>query len=136
MREVGVVESTNGNLAVVSVKRNTACGGSCASCSAKCHLKANQITVGNKIGAMPGDVVEIEMKTSTVLKSAFKVYILPLLLFFLGYFFVEYKTKSQLFSLIGGLIAFSITFIFLLIWDRLNKEKFTTTIIEIKEKRT
>lgn len=136
MREVGVVESTNGNLAVVSVKRYTACGGSCANCSAKCNLKANQITVGNKIGAMPGDVVEIEMKTSTVLKSAFKVYILPLLLFFLGYFLVEYKTRSQLFSLIGGLIVFGVTFIFLLIWDRLNKEKFTTTIIDIKEKRT
>ena len=136
MREVGVVEAVNGTNAVVSVKRSTACGDSCATCSAQCNLKGNKITVANKIGAMPGDLVEIEMKTSTVLKSAFMVYILPLLMFFLGYFLTEYKTNSETEALIFSLAAFAVTFVFLLIWDKLNKEKFSTTITEIIEKRT
>ncbi len=135
MREVGVVESTNGTIAVVSVKRSTACGDSCATCSSQCKVKGNKITVGNKIGAMPGDKVEIEMKTATVLKSAFLVYIFPIFMFFLGYFVTEYKTRSENKSLIAGLLVFAVTFIFLLIWDKVNKEKFVTSITEIIEKR-
>ena len=135
MREVGVVESINKNTAVVCVKRSTACGDSCATCSAQCNQKGNKITVLNKIGAMPGDMVRIEMQTSTVLKSAFMVYILPLLMFFLGYFPAEYKTNSETKSLIFGLAAFLVTFVFLLIWDKLNKEKFSTIITDIIEKR-
>ena len=84
---------------------------------------------------MVGDKVEIEMKTSTVLKSAFMVYILPLLMFFLGYFVAEYKTGSETKSLVCGLVAFFVTFLFLLLWDKLNKEKFSTTITNIIEKR-
>ena len=135
MQEIGVVESTNGALAIVSVKRSTACGDSCETCSTQCNFKGNKITVGNKIGAMPGDTVKIEMKTSTVLKSAFMVYILPILMLFSGYFITEYKTGSETKSLFAGLLAFGVTFMFLLLWDRLNKEKFVTSITEIIEKR-
>ena len=135
MREIGVVESTNGVVAIVSVKRSTACGDSCATCSSQCRVRGNKITVGNKIGAMPGDLVAIEMKTSTVLRSAFLVYILPILMLFAGYFVTEYKTGSETKSLIAGLLAFGVAFIFLLIWDKINKEKFVTSITDIIEKR-
>ena len=135
MREIGVVESTNGAIAIVSVKRSTACGDSCATCSSQCNFRGNKITVGNRIGAMPGDLVAIEMKTSTVLKSAFLVYILPILVLFAGYFITEHKTGSETKSLITGLLAFGITFIFLVFWDKINKEKFMTSITKIIEKR-
>lgn len=134
MKEIGMVESTNGNLAVVSVKRSTACGDSCATCSAQCNMRGNKITAKNKAGAMVGDLVTIEMKTSTVLKSAFMVYILPLLMLFLGYFYAEYKTGDETLSLITSLGAFAVTFIFLLIWDKINKNKFVITITDIIEK--
>ena len=135
MLEIGVVESTNGDVAVVSVRRGTACGESCATCSSQCNVKTNKITVGNKIGAMPGDKVKIEMKTSTVLKSAFMVYIFPIFVFFIGYFMTEYKTGSEIKSLIVGLFAFGVTFVCLFLWDRSNKEKFVASIKEIIEKR-
>ncbi len=136
MREIGVVESVSGNMAVVSVKRSTACGEACATCLAQCSVRGNKVSVGNKIGAMPGDLVAIEMSTSRVLKSAFMVYILPLLMLFLGYFAAEYKTDNEVTALISGLAAFGITFVFLLIWDKINRDKFITTITEIIEKRT
>ncbi len=135
MREIGVVESTNGTTAVVSVKRSSSCGESCATCSAQCNLKGNKIIAQNKLGAMVGDLVSIEMSTATVLKSAFMVYILPLLMLFLGYFFAEYKTGDETVSLVCAFSAFLVTFVFLLIWDKKNKNKFVTTIIEIIEKR-
>lgn len=135
MREIGVVESTNEKTAVVSVKRSSSCGESCATCSAHCNLKGNKIVALNKLGAMPGDLVSIEMSTATVLKSAFMVYILPLLMLFLGYFYAEHKTGDETKSLVCSLCAFLVTFIFLLIWDKKNKNKFVTTIIEIIEKR-
>ncbi len=134
MKEIGVVESTNGNLAVVSVKRNSACGDSCATCSAQCNMRGNKITARNKAGAMVGDLVTIEMSTSVVLKSAFMVYILPLLMMFLGYFYAEYKTGNETFSLFCAFGGFIVTFVFLLIWDKTNKNKFVTTITEIIEK--
>lgn len=135
MREIGVVESTNETTAVVSVKRSSSCGESCATCSAHCNLKGNKIIAKNKVGATAGDLVTIEMSTATVLKSAFMVYILPLLMLFLGYFLTEHKTGDETKSLVCAFVAFIVTFIFLLIWDRKNKNKFTTTIIEIIEKR-
>lgn len=136
MREIGVVESTNGHTAVVSVKRSTACGDSCATCASKCNLKGNKIKAENKACASVGDVVEIEMKTSTVLKSAFMVYILPLLFFFVGYFLSWHKTGSEPKSMLTGFIFFAVVFVFLLIWDKLNKDKFSTVIVNIMEKRT
>ena len=135
MRECGVVESVREKTAVVSVKRSTACGDSCATCSSKCNLKGNKITVSNTIGAEAGDLVMIEMKTSTVLKSAFLVYIFPLVLLFLAYFIAEYKFQSEEKGIICGMIAFCISFIILLIVDKINKNKFATSIIEIIEKR-
>ena len=135
MREIGVVESTDGKTAVVSVKRSSACGESCATCSAQCNLKGNKITAQNKLGAMKGDLVSIEMSTAMVLKSAFMVYILPLLMLFFGYFYAEYKTGDETKSLVCAFGAFLVTFAFLLIWDKRNKNKFVTTITDILERR-
>lgn len=135
MTELGVVESIRDRNAVVSVKRSTACGDSCITCKAQCNVKGNKITVMNKLGAMPGDLVKIEMKTATVLKSAFMVYILPLLMLFLGYFLGEHKTGNETKAVFLGLVFFAVTFVFLLIWDKINKNKFVTEITEIVEKR-
>lgn len=136
MREIGVVESISGSIAVVSVKRSTACGEACATCAAKCNLKGNKIKAGNAVGASCGDLVEIEMKTETVLKSAFMVYILPLLFFFAGYFIFQKRTADEVTAMLAGLAAFAAVFVFLLIWDRLNRNRHTTVIIKIIEKRT
>ena len=43
------------------------------------------LTVKNPIGARPGDLVIIESQSRPVLAAAAVVYILPLVLFFLGY---------------------------------------------------
>ena len=133
MKEYAIVESTFSEYAVVSVKRSTACGDSCAVCPAKCNTRSNKITVKNLAGASAGDKVVIEMLTSTILKSAFLVYIFPLIMLFLGYFVGEYKGFSQNLSVVFSLAMFLLTFLLLYLYDKVRKNHYTAIITEIIE---
>ena len=66
--------------------RQSACSGDCHKCSG-CGAAQEGIvlTVSNPIGARPGDLVTIEAATGPVLRGAAVLYMMPLLLFFLGY---------------------------------------------------
>lgn len=72
-------------MAEVVVTRQTACGGSCGSCES-CIVASELKTVcRNLIKAVPGQKVVIESKSSRIFKAAMLVYILPIVLFVLGY---------------------------------------------------
>ena len=66
--------------------RQSACSGDCHKCSG-CGAAQEGIvlTVDNPIGAKAGDFVTIEAATGPVLRGAAVLYMMPLLLFFLGY---------------------------------------------------
>ena len=66
--------------------RQSACSGDCHKCSG-CGAAQEGIvlTVDNPIGAKTGDLVTIEAATGPVLRGAAVLYMMPLLLFFLGY---------------------------------------------------
>ena len=81
MRETGVVKSAGGEFCTCVTKRKSACGENCASCKAACSSREHTFTAKNTAGAKEGDTVIIEMSTGSVLKSAFLVYIIPLLAF-------------------------------------------------------
>lgn len=76
--------------AEVSVKRQSACGHDCSKCGGGCSELMVRSTVSvvaaNPVRAMPGDMVRVESSTGGVLKAAVVVYLVPFLLFFLGYF--------------------------------------------------
>ena len=46
-------------------------------------------SAANPIGAGKGDLVKVESETGPVLKAAVVLYVIPLVLFFLGYFVFE-----------------------------------------------
>lgn len=73
--------------AEVSVVRRSACSGDCHRC-AGCGAVTQTVTVQaeNVIRAQEGDWVYIESGSAAVLGAAVLVYLLPLLLFFAGYF--------------------------------------------------
>ncbi len=87
MRQRATIESVSGTVAVVSVRRESACSGDCHSC-AGCGAVAQTLQVcgDNLIGAKPGDRVYIDSSTAVVLWAAVLVYMAPLLGFFAGYF--------------------------------------------------
>lgn len=133
MRENAIVESVHGQYAYVTVKRATACGYSCATCSAQCKNKNNSIEVENNMGARAGEHVVIEMKTSRVLKSAFAVYILPLIILFLTYFIADFLGYGEKICVLCSLAAFFVTFIVLHFIDKRIKSSLAGAIVEINQ---
>lgn len=132
MRAEGVVESVaDDKMAVVSIKRDTACGETCAGCGANCNMRNNSLTAINLIGAETGDRVFVEMHTKTVLKSAFVVYILPLVLFFLGYFASDFFGGSEMISAVCGGVLFVISFVLLHFFDKKHSKDINARICEI-----
>lgn len=84
------------NLAEIEVTRKSACGDNCATCSG-CD-KPNYIAISiakNPKGAKVGDVVNVESKASYVLKGAAYIYMLPLILFFIGYLVPSAFTENE-----------------------------------------
>ena len=69
------------NLALVLVKRTSACSGNCKSCSG-CDEKKITVYAKNTIGAKENDDVVIFSDTKMTLLLAFKLYILPVIMLF------------------------------------------------------
>lgn len=73
--------------ATVLHMRQSACSGDCHKCSGcGAAQEAIELTARNAIGAGVGDFVTIEAATGPVLKAAAMLYMVPMVLFFLGYF--------------------------------------------------
>lgn len=71
--------------ASVSVERQTACGGNCASCGG-CSYKNVLTTIAeNRVGALVGDRITLRSRTKGVIGAAALVYLLPILTFLFGY---------------------------------------------------
>ncbi len=75
----------DGTALVVHI-RESACSGDCHKCSG-CGAAQETITLTakNAIGAAPGALVYVRSESGPVLKAAAVFYLVPMLLFFLGY---------------------------------------------------
>lgn len=114
--------------AKVMLVRESACSGDCHKCSGCGAAKETLIlTARNPIGAKPGDVVEITSESAPVLAGAAVLYMVPLILFFLGYILGE-----QLWSMgaLCGCVAFVVGIILAVFYDRevVSKQKIIYTI--------
>ena len=66
--------------------RQSACSGDCHKCSGcGAAQETLMLTAENPIHARPGDTVVIQSETGPVLLGAMVLYMLPLVMFFLGY---------------------------------------------------
>jgi sigma-E factor negative regulatory protein RseC len=76
----------DGTALVVHI-RESACSGDCHKCSGCGAAKETVLLKAkNPIGARRGDLVKLESATGPVLKAAAVMYMIPMLLFFAGYF--------------------------------------------------
>lgn len=100
--------------------RQSACSGDCHQC-AGCGAaeESLMLTARNPIGARPGDLVVIRSESGPVLTAAAVLYVLPLVLFFLGYIL---GMTWQLGALVGGL-AFALGIALAVVYDRLVAKK-------------
>ena len=83
---VRVKEAHENGTATVFVIRESACSGDCHKCSGCGAAKETMVfDARNPIGAMPGDLVVVKSETAPVMKAVGVFYVLPMVLFFLGY---------------------------------------------------
>ena len=113
---VRVKQTFQNGTAQVLVIRESACSGDCHKCSG-CGAAKEAIVLGaeNPIGAGAGDLVTIKSESAPVLKAAMVLYMLPLVLFFLGYLVAAMLNISG--ALCGG-IGFVLSIVLIVLYDR------------------
>ena len=121
---VRVKRTCNDGTAQVIRIRESACSGDCHKCSG-CGAAQEAIVFNadNPIGASAGDLVTVESETGPVLKAAAVLYMLPLVLFFLGYALGVVLGISG--ALAGGL-AFVLSVVLIVVYDRALAKKDNT----------
>lgn len=120
--------------ALVLHLRQSACSGDCHQCSG-CGAAQESLllTARNPIGARAGDMVVIQSETGPVLMGAAVLYMLPLVLFFLGY--ALGAALWQMGALVGCL-AFAASIAMCVLYDRkiARRKKTIYTITEFARK--
>lgn len=109
--------------AQVMVIRESACSGDCHKC-AGCGAVQQTVLLQalNAIGAKPGEVAIITSQSAPVLRGAAVLYMVPMLLFFLGYIL---GAQWQLGGLLGGM-GFGAGILLAVVYDRCVVKKQNT----------
>ena len=75
----------------------------------------------NDIGAQPGDKVVVESSTKKIFGVVALVYVLPVVLFLLGYFLSEGLSEGARYAI--AIAAFAVSFIPCVLYDRHARKK-------------
>ena len=123
MTQIATVEKDlGGGYAEVSVPRKSACGHDCEEC-AGCVMTGAAIKARarNDIGAQPGDKVVVESSTKKIFGVVALVYVLPVVLFLLGYFLSEGLAEGMRYAI--AVATFVVSFIPCVLYDRHARKK-------------
>jgi len=113
---VRVKETFPDGTASVLLIRESACSGDCHKCSGCGAAKETMVfTAKNAIGAGKGDLVKVESATGPVMKAAVVLYVIPLVLFFLGYYLGSLPGN---FGALGGCLGFVLGVAIVILYDR------------------
>ena len=134
MTQIATVEKLlPGGYAEISVPRKSACGHDCEEC-AGCGMTGAAIRARakNNADAQPGDKVVVESSTKHLLGVMSLVYLLPIVLFLLGYFATGSLSSEGLRYAIA-IAAFAAGIIPAIICDRRTKKSgaLTFTIVRL-----
>lgn len=114
--------------------RKSACSGDCHKCAGCGAVQEKMLlSVENTIGAEVGDMVTISANSKTVLLSAVVLYMMPVILFFVGYLLGAQLVFSEgLF----GCLGFVLGIVFAVVYDRkiLARKKATYTMTGFAQK--
>ena len=132
---VRIIDTTPDGTAKAIHVRESACSGDCHKCSGCGAAKETLfLTVRNGIGARPGDLVRIEAETGPVLMGAAVFYIVPMVLFFLGYFLGESQWSM---GALAGCLGFAAGIGLAVVYDRLvaRKQRIEYSVVGYAYKR-
>ena len=121
---VRVRETFEDGTAQVLMIRESACSGDCHKCSGCGAVKETLlVTAENPIRAERGDLVTIRSDSGPVLKAAAVLYVMPLVLFFLGY---ALGTSLSLGGGLLGCLGFVLGIVLVVFYDRRFAKKVKT----------
>lgn len=132
MEEIGKVVDTSGKFARVEIEPK----GSCKNCAARvfCSPSGDKMCVEtiNRHGVKIGDTVKVETSANVTLLAAFLLFILPLVLFGIGFVLLRQLTRSENWAAAGGLL---LLVMYLLCLKPINRRVAKTAIFKpvIKE---
>ncbi|HZJ82232.1 MAG TPA: SoxR reducing system RseC family protein [Clostridia bacterium] len=140
MKEIGEITQVKDTQATVKIKRNSSCG-SCNACSMGQNEDEMFITVSNDLGANPGDWVELDLESLSVLKASAIVYLIPLFALILGvaagYALARYVSgNAELYGALGGLLLMVISFFIIRAMEPALNEKgeYTPKMVSIVDR--
>ena len=131
---VRVRETLDDGTAMVFLVRESACSGDCHKCSGCGAAKETVLLKAkNPVGARRGDLVRLESATGPVLKAAAVLYMIPMLLFFLGYFVGDFLWQR---GALTGCLSFAAGIGLAVLYDRMigKTEKCEYTITGFEER--
>ncbi len=121
---VRVRKTYDDGTALVSALRESACSGDCHKCAGCGAVQQTLLfRAENPIGARPGELVTVTADSGPVLAGAAVLYLMPLVLFFVGYF------AGAAFWNLGaaiGCLAFALGIAGVVLYDRLVARKKNT----------
>jgi len=111
----GIIRDKKGKNYLISFEGESGC----ETCSMRgiCRIGGvDETWLEGEEGLEPGDRVEVTVGESRLILLSFLVFIVPIILFFGGYFLLA--GYSQLVRIVGGLVLFSLYFLFLNLLER------------------
>jgi len=131
-QKVRVTEVLKKGLCKVEMKRESACGGNCASCGGCASADETVIALAvNAAGAAVGETVIVETRGKDIYSIAALVYLVPVILMIAGYI-----AASALFDFssapgIGSAVGFATGVLIAVLYGKKKKEKIYLTVTEI-----
>lgn len=110
-------------MAEVIVARGTACGSNCGNCESCVFQNEIKAFAKNSVHAKPGEKVVIESLSSRIFGAAFIVYIVPMLVFVIGYIIAASCGLSEGMSVLCSFIAFCVAVAVIVVYQRRSKRK-------------
>lgn len=142
MRQRAIIVDTDGKTAKIAVSRTSMCSGceKSGGCGGHCEI-TGLIDMGdrkmmasalNPIGAVAGDMVEVETESRTVLGYAALVFLLPIAVCAFGWWLGNRIWNTQTAGIIAAAAGFVLTFFGIAVFDRV-KQKRTPDIVIVKK---
>lgn len=130
MNQIGIIESIDGDSAIVRINRTSACGENCAGCKGGCTPTQQLVSAKNNVNAKEGEKVLLYMPSSTVLGAAAAVYIIPLAVLIISYILFNMHFSEIISILLAG-AATALVYALIAAVSKKNKNKYQLVIEKI-----
>lgn len=120
MTQIATIERIiDAHYAEISVPRKSACGHDCEEC-AGCGVTGAAVKAKalNPIDARPGQKVVVESSTQKMLGIVAYVYLIPVVLFILGYILTVFLGGSVALQYTVAIVGFVLGIVFAIMYDR------------------